>query len=112
MPGYPKRLSAVQSQLADRKIDLLFLSYSANLDYMTRIHRKEQNFGNTMYQGDWMTGAWFAPGRARASHRRSVAVCRTAMKSSRPRQNAYPHGSPVRPQPRREIVVRLAQRRS
>jgi Xaa-Pro aminopeptidase len=64
MPDYPKRLQAVQQHMAEHKIDLLFLPYSANLDYLTGIHREEQNFGNTMYPGDWMTGAWIAPGRA------------------------------------------------
>lgn len=45
-------------------IDLLFLPYSANLHYVTGIAREEQNYGNTMYPGDWMTGAWIAPDRA------------------------------------------------
>ena len=64
MPNYNKRLQAVQQRMADLNIDLMFLPYSANLDYVTGIHREEQNFGNTMYPGDWMTGAWVAPGRA------------------------------------------------
>ena len=41
-------------------IDLMFLPYSANLHYLTGIGREEQNFGNTMYPGDWMTGGWIA----------------------------------------------------
>jgi Xaa-Pro dipeptidase len=61
LPNYPQRLQAVQRRMADLKIDLLFLPYSANLDYVTGIHREEQNFGNTLYPGDWMTGAWIAP---------------------------------------------------
>ena len=64
MPNYNKRLQAVQQRMANLNIDLMFLPYSANLDYVTGIHREEQNFGNTMYPGDWMTGAWVAPGRA------------------------------------------------
>jgi Xaa-Pro aminopeptidase len=42
-------------------IDLLFLPPSANLHYLSGIPREEQNFGNTMYPGDWMTGAWICP---------------------------------------------------
>jgi Xaa-Pro aminopeptidase len=64
MPDYSKRLKAVQAGMAANRIDLMFLPYSANLDYVTGIHREEQNFGNTMYPGDWMTGAWIAPDRA------------------------------------------------
>jgi Xaa-Pro aminopeptidase len=64
MPDYSKRLAAVQAGMANLKIDLLFLPYSANLDYVTGIHREEQNFGNTMYPGDWMTGAWIPAGGA------------------------------------------------
>ena len=64
MPNYAKRLEAVQQRMAASQIDLLFLPYSANLDYVTGIHREEQNFGNTMYPGDWMTGAWITTGRS------------------------------------------------
>lgn len=45
-------------------VDLLFLPYSANLHYVTGIAREEHNYGNTMYPGDWMTGAWIVPDRA------------------------------------------------
>ncbi len=64
MPDYNKRLAAVQREMAARAIDLLFLPYSANLHYLTGIAREEQNFGNTMYPGDWMTGLWVSPGHA------------------------------------------------
>lgn len=64
MPNYSNRLAAVQQQMAAQQVDLMFLPFSANLDYVTGIHREEQNFGNTMYPGDWMTGAWIAPNRA------------------------------------------------
>ena len=64
MLDYTKRLAAVQSAMAAQKVDLMFLPYSANLNYVTGIEREEQNFGNTMYPGDWMMGAWIAPGRA------------------------------------------------
>ena len=64
MPNYQNRLQTVQQRMAELNIDLMFLPYSANLDYVTGIQREEQNFGNTMYPGDWMAGAWIAPGRA------------------------------------------------
>lgn len=63
MPNYASRLRAVQEQMAAQGIDLLFLQRSANLHYLTGIPRDEQNFGNTMYPGEWLTGAWIAPVR-------------------------------------------------
>jgi Xaa-Pro aminopeptidase len=44
--------------MAAQSIDLLFLSISANLHYLTGIAREEPNFGNTQYPGEWLTGAW------------------------------------------------------
>jgi len=64
MPDYSARLRAVQQKLAEHSVDLLFLQRSANLHYLTGIPREEQNFGNTMYPGEWLTGAWIAPDRA------------------------------------------------
>jgi len=64
MPDYNARLRAVQQKMAEQKIDLLFLQRSANLHYLTGIPREEQNFGNTMYPGEWLSGAWIAPDRA------------------------------------------------
>jgi Xaa-Pro aminopeptidase len=66
MPNYTQRLRTVQQRMSELKIDLLFLPYSANLDYVTGIHREEQNYGNTMYPGDWMTGAWISADANRA----------------------------------------------
>src|SRR3954454_4819578 len=64
MPNYSARLRAVQQKMAEQKIDLLFLQRSAHLHYLTGIPREEQNFGNTMYPGEWLSGAWIAPDRA------------------------------------------------
>lgn len=58
MIDYSARLSKVQSRMRDLGINMMFLPYSANLHYITGIGREEQNFGNTMYPGDWMTGGW------------------------------------------------------
>ena len=64
MIDYSKRLLRVQQAMQQQNIDLMFLPPSANLHYVTGIPREEQNFGNTMYPGDWMTGAWITPGSA------------------------------------------------
>ncbi len=66
MIDFAKRLKRVQENMAAANIDLMFLPASANLNYVTGIQREEQNFGNTMYAGDWMTGAWIVPDRAPA----------------------------------------------
>jgi Xaa-Pro aminopeptidase len=58
MIDYIKRLHSVQAAMERAAIDLLFLSRSANLGYVTGIPREEPNFGNTIYPGEWMTGAW------------------------------------------------------
>lgn len=64
MPDYSKRLARVQEQMRAQSIDLLFLPVSANLHYVTGIQREEKNFGNTIYPGEWLTGAWIAPDAA------------------------------------------------
>lgn len=58
MIDYTKRLQTVQSKMGEHSVDLLFLSPSANLHYVTGIPRDEPNFGNTIYPGEWLTGAW------------------------------------------------------
>jgi Xaa-Pro aminopeptidase len=58
MIDYTARLANVQAQMAEQAVDLLFLSRSANLHYVTGVPREEQNFGNTIYPGEWLTGAW------------------------------------------------------
>ena len=44
--------------MASQAVDLIFLPISADLRYLTGIGREEPNFGNTMYPGEWLTGAW------------------------------------------------------
>ncbi len=58
MPNYTQRRQSVQAAMANQNIDLLFLPLSASLHYLTGIPRDEPNFGNTMYPGEWLTGAW------------------------------------------------------
>ena len=64
MVDFAARLMRVQQAMIEHGIDLMFLPPSANLHYVTGIAREEQNYGNTMYPGDWMTGAWIAQGGA------------------------------------------------
>ncbi len=58
MPDYTARLQRVQQQMRAQHVDLLFLSRSANLSYVTGLLREQPNYGNTMYPGEWLTGAW------------------------------------------------------
>jgi Xaa-Pro aminopeptidase len=58
MFDYSKRLARVQQAMAAHGVDLLFLNASTNLQYLTGIARDEPNYGNTMYPGEWLTGAW------------------------------------------------------
>lgn len=58
MPNYSSRLNSVQSRMAAAGLDLMFLSMSANLHYLTGIPRDEPNYGNTQYPGEWLTGIW------------------------------------------------------
>ncbi len=58
MFDYAQRLARVQQAMASSGIDLLFLNASTNLQYLTGIARDEPNYGNTMYPGEWLTGAW------------------------------------------------------
>lgn len=60
MPDYAARLAAVQAAMRTQKVDLLYLSRSANLSYVIGLMREEPNFGNTIYPGEWLTGAWIA----------------------------------------------------
>lgn len=58
MIDYARRLGAVQEAMRREGLDLLFLNWSGNLTYLTGIEREEPNYGNTMYPGEWLTGAW------------------------------------------------------
>lgn len=58
MSNYTHRLAAIQTAMNAHQIDLLFLPRSASLHYVTGIPRDEPNFGNTIYPGEWLTGAW------------------------------------------------------
>lgn len=58
MLNYQDRLTKTQVQMREQGINLLFLPRSANLNYLTGIPRDEPNFGNSIFPGEWLTGAW------------------------------------------------------
>ncbi len=64
MPNYAARLQKICAQMEAQGIDLMFLPRSASLVYLTGIPRDEPNYGNTVHPGEWVTGAWLAPGKA------------------------------------------------
>ncbi len=58
MLNYQDRLTKTQAQMREQGINLLFLPRSANLNYLTGLPRDEPNFGNAIFPGEWLTGAW------------------------------------------------------
>lgn len=52
--NYADRLTRVRREMERRDIDLLFLTPSANMQYLTGIHRERPNFGNVNYPGGWV----------------------------------------------------------
>ncbi|MDX1990799.1 MAG: Xaa-Pro peptidase family protein [bacterium] len=61
--SYSDRLQRFQSELG-QSADLAFLPISADLQYLTGIPRDIPNFGRTIHPGEWLEGAWIAPGKA------------------------------------------------
>src|SRR5579864_9205041 len=53
---YAERLTRVRKEMEDKDIDLLFLSPSANMQYLTGIERDRPNYGNVQYPGGWVLG--------------------------------------------------------
>jgi Xaa-Pro dipeptidase len=58
MFDYAARLTRLQTAMAQARVDLVFVNFAANFQYLTGIAREEPNYGNTIYPGDWLTGAW------------------------------------------------------
>lgn len=54
---YGERLNRVRQAMEQQGIDLLFVSPSANLQYLTGIERDRPNYGNVNYPGGWVLGA-------------------------------------------------------
>jgi Xaa-Pro dipeptidase len=55
--SYNDRLQRFQAQITD-KVDLVFLPFSADLQYLTGVPRDIPNFGMTIHPGAWLEGAW------------------------------------------------------
>jgi Xaa-Pro dipeptidase len=53
---YADRLNRVREQMERRDIDLMFLTPSANMQYLTGIERDKPNYGNVNYPGGWVYG--------------------------------------------------------
>lgn len=54
---YAARLGRVREAMERKGIDLLYLTPSANMQYLTGIPRDRPNFGNVNYPGGWVLGA-------------------------------------------------------
>ncbi len=55
--NYTERLGRVRQAMEQKGIDLLYLTPSANMQYLTGIPRDRPNFGNVNYPGGWVLGA-------------------------------------------------------
>ena len=58
--SFNDRLQRFQAQIAG-KVDLAFLPFSADLEYLTGVPRDIPNYGATMHPGAWLEGAWLTP---------------------------------------------------
>jgi Xaa-Pro aminopeptidase len=61
---WPARRERLDGQLESEGIDALFLPPSADLEYLTGLERDLPSFGEIIYAHNWVTGAFFVPGRA------------------------------------------------
>ncbi len=52
--SYAERLTRARQAMEQQGIDLLFLTPSANMQYLTGIERDRPNFGNVNYPGGWV----------------------------------------------------------
>ncbi|MEM8586649.1 MAG: Xaa-Pro peptidase family protein [Pseudomonadota bacterium] len=63
MASYQDRMTRFQT-LIEGRADLVFFPIGTDLDYLTGIHRDIPNYGRNLHPGNWLEGAWLAPGRA------------------------------------------------
>jgi Xaa-Pro aminopeptidase len=54
--NYAERLRKIRLAMEQRGIDLVFLTPSANMQYVTGIPRDRPHFGNLIYPGGWVLG--------------------------------------------------------
>ncbi len=60
---YAARRAALSERMDAKGIDLMFLPPSADLEYLTGMHRRVPAFGNVGYPHHWVAGGLFAPGQ-------------------------------------------------
>ena len=60
---WPERRERLYERLESEGIDALFLPPSADLEYLTGVERDLPSFGEIIYAHNWVTGAFFVPGR-------------------------------------------------
>ena len=60
---WPARRERLDDRLEQEGIDALFLPPSADLEYLTGVERDLPSFGEIIYAHNWVTGAFFVPGR-------------------------------------------------
>ena len=60
---WPERRERLHERLERERIDALFLAPSADLEYLTGLERDLPSFGEIIYAHNWVTGAFFVPGR-------------------------------------------------
>src|SRR6202045_4369595 len=62
MFDYRERRRRLGDRMEAEGIDVLFLSPSADLEYLTGVERQIPHFGEVSYAHGWVTGAFFRPG--------------------------------------------------
>ena len=62
MFDYAGRRRRLGERMEAEGVDALFLSPSADLEYLTGVERQVPNFGEVAYAHGWVTGAFFRPG--------------------------------------------------
>lgn len=55
---YRNRIERAREKMEEQGIELLFLSPTANMQYLTGIKRRKPTFGNINYPGGWLHGAF------------------------------------------------------
>ena len=59
--SHQDRLQRFQ-ELLRQQADLAFFPISSDLQYLTAVPRDVPNYGHNIHPGDWLEGAWIAPG--------------------------------------------------
>ncbi|MDX6411340.1 MAG: hypothetical protein QOE91_856 [Gaiellaceae bacterium] len=62
MFDYAARRQKLDERMDAEGVDLLFLTQSADLEYLTGVERDIPNFGEASYAHGWAAGAFFRPG--------------------------------------------------